>query len=351
MHYLLAVDASGNVVLVDVDKGVRMPIGRPLAHSQRSQVTCAVWSGAGQWTGWSVDSDAVDGVRELRFHDEGTDVTAVLAESTTAFYLCPSPCGRYLSHLSLGPLGLELAVTDVRSLELRLIERGQPMFWSWSPDGERLAVHVANRVLIADSSGQVVRSLSDEAGSFTTPWWLPGGSVAFVVKDRIVGGGLDGTVAALVSGETAGRFSISPDGQRLAHLEVTEAGLRVVVVDLLTSMVQEVTTRPTAGFFWSPAGDRLAALVATSSHELAWLVFGGSEVVELPPFRPTPTWAGVVLPFFEQYAQSHQFWSVDGARLVVAAIDDAGESGALIQEVAAPHRSLWVPDIEIAWWA
>jgi TolB protein len=351
VHYLLAIDTSGNVVLVDVDQGVRMPIGRPLAPSQHSQVTCAVWSGAGQWTAWSVDSDAADGVRELRFHDEETDVAAVLAESTTAFYLCSSPCGRYLSHLSLGPLGLELGVTDVRSGELWVIERGQPLFWSWSPDGEKLAVHVENRVLIADSSGQVVRSLSDDAGPFTTPWWLPGGSIAFAVEDRIVGGGLDGTMSALVAGHTAGRFSLCPDGRRLAHVEVTGAGLRLVVVDLLTGMVQEVTSRPTAGFFWSPAGDRLAVLVVTSSRQLAWLVFGGSEVVELPPFRPTRTWAGVVLPFFEQYAQSHQFWSVDGTRLVAPAIDDAGESGALVQEVAAPHRLLWLPDIEMAWWA
>ena len=109
MRYLLVINAAGNVMLADVDNDIRMPIGAPLTADQRSRVSTAVWSAQGQWTAWSVDSADLDGIREVRMHDEESDQAGTLVQSVSAFYMCPSPCGRWLSHLSPGPLGLELA--------------------------------------------------------------------------------------------------------------------------------------------------------------------------------------------------------------------------------------------------
>ena len=350
MRYLLLINTAGNVILGEIDNGVRMPIGEPLTPSHRSRVSSAVWSPEGEWTAWSIDSDSPDGLHELRLHDEETDTATVLAESVSAFYMCPSPDGRWLSHLSPGPLGLELALSAILTDELIVVERGQPLFWSWSPDSTELAVHVENRVLISGLDGRPPHVLSEEAGSFIAPWWLPGGSVAFSVADTIVCGGIDGSTTTLIAQGASGRFSPDPEGRRIAHVELVEDGTRLVVVDLLTGDSEVVTTNPIGGFFWSPDGVLLAYLVPGGAGEIRWIVFDGSSTVELPPFRPTKAWVGTVLPFFEQYAQSHAHWSSDGRLLVAPAVDEDGLSGALVQDVDAPFQSHWMPDAELVWW-
>ena len=260
--------------------------------------------------------------------------------------MCPSPCGRWLSHLSLGPLGLELAVSNVTTGEIHIVERGQPLFWSWSPDATQLAVHVENRVLISDSAGRSTRVLTDDAGPFVTPWWLPGGSVVYAVGDRIVAAGPDDAVTTLVARGSSGRFSLDPEGQRLAYIASTGSDGTLVVLDLLSLAPTEVTSAPVVAFFWSPDGRRLAALTATGDGLVQWLIVDGSDTLRLPPFRPTRSWAGSVLSFFEQYAQSHNVWSSDATALVASAIDDEGHSGALVHTIDSPDNTQWIPDAE-----
>jgi hypothetical protein len=111
-----------------------------------------------------------------------------------------------------------------------------------------------------------------------------------------------------------------------------------------------VSGSPIAGFFWSPDASMLATLVAAGDLEVQWIVFDGAETWSLPPFRPSPTWARSVLPFFEQYAQSHSHWSGDSTRLVAPAVDD-GAPVALVQGVHPPHEVTSLPDAELVWWA
>ena len=88
----MVINTAGNVILADVDKDIRMPIGAPLPPGGQSQVSTAVWSPTGQWTAWSVDSAQAGGIREVRLHDEASDEAGVLVEEVSAFCLCPSPC-------------------------------------------------------------------------------------------------------------------------------------------------------------------------------------------------------------------------------------------------------------------
>jgi hypothetical protein len=349
VRYLQLIDSSGNLQLVDIDTEVRMAIGEPLDPEGDANVIAGTWSFEGQWTAWSIDSPDMDGARQIRLHDEHTDSAAVLAEAVTAFYMCPSPDGRFLSHLSPGPLGLELAVTEIVSGDTRIIERGQPMFWSWSPDATQLAVHVGSRVLIAGIDGSQPHPLSLDADPFITPCWLPGGSVAYAAAGGIVSSGLDTSVTTLIE-RTSGRFSIDPDGRRLAHLTVVDNRAALVVHDLLTGETSEITSEPVGAFFWSTQG-QLAALVAAAADHVRWLVADGAEVVALPPFRPGAMWSQTVLSFFEQYAQSHACWSPDGKHLVAPAVDEQGHAGAWVHEVARPHQAQWVPDGVMVWWA
>ncbi len=364
MRYLLLVSSSGQIVLGDVDSGAQVPVGDSPHHAETAQTNAAstaVWSAEGQWTAWSTDPADPDDSGHIELHDEATDATRRIAESVSAFYLCPSPCGRYLSHLSPGPLGLELGVTDIRTGELHVIERGQPLYWSWSPDSARIAVHVGHRVLVAGRDGSSAVELTDEAGAFTAPWWITSGTVAFVDGDRIVSRSVSsasattdpeaGPRATLVDDAGSGRFALDPDGRRLAVVVADLDQPALVILDLLTCSRTIVPVHHVVAFFWSPDGRFLAALAVASADELQWVVFDGDEIQRLAPFRPTRAWVGSVLPFFEQYAQSHAFWSADSQYLVACALAPDGSPFALVQSATSPYTNEQLPDSQLAWWA
>src|SRR4051812_17561332 len=234
MRRLLLVDPGGRVALGDVDSQAIRHLGddhESAATGPRGHVRSTVWSPAGQWAAYALDSEELDGPREVRVHEVGPHSDRVLATALTAFYLCPSPCGRYLSHLSPGPLGLELAVSEIATGELRVIERGQPLFWSWSPDSSEIAVHVANRALVAPTDGGPSRLLTEDAGSFLAPWWLPDGSVAIVTGDQIVAHAPDGAITALAAPVAGGRFALDPAGRRLAFVDLVHDIACLIALD------------------------------------------------------------------------------------------------------------------------
>ncbi len=348
MRSLLMIDTFGNLMLGDLDSGVRIPVGEPLDPASGARTVTGVFSPAGQWTAWSVDDGGLGGLHQLRLHDEETDTWRVLHDGATAFYLSPSPCGQLLSHLSPGPLGLELAVTDVRSDELLILERGQPLFWSWSPDSAHVAVHVEGRVrtIRVDNGGVTV--ISHEGGSFAAPVWLPGGAVAYVEDHQFRSHQPDGTIVTLIESGVAGPFAVDADGRRVALVDQHRG---VVIHDLLTGEETVVTPEASAAFFWSPTGSHLAVLIGVSSSEVQWLVHDGAESRALPPFRPGRMWLTTVMPFFGQYCHSHPVWSSDGKQLVASGLDVDGRTSALVQSVEPPHTSEWLPDVDLAWWA
>ncbi|MDH5292018.1 MAG: hypothetical protein OEY41_18645, partial [Acidimicrobiia bacterium] len=106
MRRLLLVEPDGRATLCDPDSGVRTTLDAPEratgeAGTGRSVVRTAAWSAPGGWAACALDAVELDGTRELRLHHRADPgATEVLASELTAFYLCPSPCGRFLAHLS-----------------------------------------------------------------------------------------------------------------------------------------------------------------------------------------------------------------------------------------------------------
>jgi len=371
MRHVLMVDTAGRVVLGALDAAVRVEVGEgPLSATSdagvgsrlSTVVETAVWSPRGQWTAWSVGPgaseravDPLGSQHEVRIHHEGANSTDVLVSVIDAFYLSPSPCGRYLSHLSQGPFGLELGCSDVHSGDLTIIERGQPLFWSWAPDSSRLAVHVGERVLLVPvTGGAEPEVITEAAGGFVTPRWRTDGSVLYAEVDgRIMSWGSDGTAMAVTDRPTVGRFAIDPSDRWLTTVEVPGLGeeVAVVVTDLATGERTTVCDGAVAGFFWSPDGRRLAVLASTSGGEVRWLVHDGDRTVALEPFLPSALWVRKVLPFFEQYDQSHSVWSADSTLLVAPGLDDRGENRAIVQSPEDPSLTSHLPDAVLAWWA
>lgn len=351
MRRLLLIDPGGRAVLHHLDSGERNQLDISDSGGVLASARTATWSTAGQWAAFAVDTPDLDGVHEVRLRDAATGEVRVTAAELTAFYLCPSPCGRYLSHLSPGPLGLELGVSNVETGELTIIERGQPLFWSWAPDSLRIAVHVQNRVHVVSLDGGEHRVLTESAGSFVAPWWSADRSIVIVADDQIVSHGPDGVATALVTTPGPGRFALDPNGRRLAFVDLLDGLPALVVLDLLTRDRDVVAAERTAGFFWSPEGRRLAALVIAGPAQVQWLVWDGVAVVRLAPFRPGTGWVRGVLPFFEQYSQSHTVWSGDGTQLVAPALDADGSTEAVVQSVDGSTSTERVPGAHLAWWA
>lgn len=364
LRRLLVMDPAGAVALDNLDGNERRLLSsRPPKQpgAALAEIRTAVWSPAGQWAALAIDSEDVDGPKQLRLYRTGTDQPSVLAEGVTAFYLCPSPCGRFLSHLSPGPLGLELAVSDIESGELRIIERGQPLYWAWRADSSELAVHVQDRVLriALDAAGQRtgtgVTQLTDQAGAFLAPWWTPQGSVIIAEGDQLVAYHQDGSRTVVVSADI-GRFNVDRQGRRVALIEPIEGLACVVVMDLISGERDIVTAERAAAMLWSPDGGSLAVLVLADPRRLQWLIFnpdGGQagQVERLEPFRPGVAWMRQVVPFFEQYAHSHATWSPDSTELVAPALDADGSTEAVIQRARPPFTTQHLPGVALAWWA
>jgi TolB protein len=354
MGRLLVVDPDDRAVLADLDSGARVLLGVEPSlppGSGRIPMKTVVWSRAGQWAACAVDSGEVDGIQEVRIYEGGPKDMRVVAPAVAAFYLNPSPCGRYLSHLSPGPLGLELAVSDIASGELRVLERGQPLFWSWSPDASRIAVHVGDRATVISLDADTAELLTETAGPFQAPWWMPDGSIVFVADDQIVSQGPGRSVSPIADVPHVGRFAVDPDGRRLAFVDIVDDNASLVVLDLLTGQREVVSVEPVAAFFWSPEGRHLAALGLAGPGLLQWIVSDGREIVRLAPFRPGTRWLREVLPFFEQYAQSHAVWSADGTQLVAPAVAGDGSPEAVIQSIDEAAADQRVPGARLAWWA
>jgi TolB protein len=272
----------------------------------------------------------------------GQGSASILLESSVLapIYLYWSPDSRHLTALLQRGQQLELHLLDASGAEPgRLLVAGQPLYWSWAPDGKTVAVHVGGDartndaawigLLSADPPDAREERFAEAPGGFRAPAWAPsGGKLAFVG----LAGGLSmlsvrdaaGQVTRVASNPTEIAFSWSPADDWLAFASLSPGppplyqGLELIRPD--GSERHRLTQDQLVAFYWAPDGKRLALLgVDTASRSLAWstIQVDGKGQHALATFLPSRDFA-FQLPFFDQYAQSTNVWSPDGRKLVYA---------------------------------
>ncbi|MEO5680950.1 MAG: hypothetical protein ABIS47_14930 [Acidimicrobiales bacterium] len=321
----------------------------------------ASWSPGGRRLAWGrVESRSRDLPRAslVTADPDGGDQVAT-ALPTMPFYVWWRPDGRAVACLANGPQGIDLVLAEPGG-RARVVLRGGPLFFSWSPDGRRLVAHVDDDRLVV-VAGQPGSEAGPEhelapAEGFTAPAWVEQGIVADVT------GGDGRRLLALLDPETgrvrrplarhdgrarvvavAGRRialcvgPLDPGRDRSVLVEEGEAiPEALTVVDLVSGSLDVVLASPPVLAEWSPDGRRLLVLVAERGGlgvpVMRWLVWEGSEPRPVgEPFTPTAWWARTELAFPEQLAQSRRLWSPDSRSITYAAHRPDGRDVVIVQ--------------------
>ena len=270
------------------------------------------------------------------------------------------------------------------------VDRGQPYYWDWSEQGERLFAHVggsasanpagARLSLLSMDSGNVA-DLSLEPAAFRAPDVRPGiggvavaaesdeGSAILLLEET---GELD---RVLVDLDRTVAFSWSPAGDRLAYVEGSGAdphafGELTLLEVLEDGGVNRLDTGlgPVVAFFWSPRSDQLAAFVVEAVEprrdQLASFRSQTNEIIlrlmlvdagtgtwdELARIQPTADWLSVVA-YHDQYQRSSTIWSPAGDRLVYSSDRIGGEAGIYVIAAQPGAESRLIARGNLAFWS
>jgi TolB protein len=314
------------------------------------------------FAGYHAESGRLVSTAVLSAQSDQTEALALLESTELApIYLYWSPDNRHLTVLFQREAGLELHLLDSAGTEpARRLITGQPLYWSWAPDGRVLAVHVGGDAQSSDDAWVGLlhvgendareERFSDAPGGFRAPAWAPAGNGLAYVG---LGGGLSvlsvrdaaGNVNRLATSPTDIAFNWSPGGEWVAFSAQVVGtplyqGLEVARPD--GKERHRLVEEPLAGFFWAPDGNRLAVLgIDMASRQLVWstVQVDGQGRRTLDSFVPSSDFA-FQLPFFDQFAQSTSVWSPDGRKLVYAT-----EGGSARQNGSVAGERVMVLDV------
>ena len=251
-------------------------------------------------------------------------------------------------------------VADCKHRSVERLDSGQPYFFAWSPDSDRLLVHAENRRLYYLGLDGSRTDVDRQPGSFSAPQWLETSQLYPIVENEEPtlaifddNGDLRRRIATV---PVAVAFGFSADGDRVAYIPVGDGATTFVVGPLLVETDGEVTevAEEAAAFFWSPVGDGLLYLTDASTAEssaVRWNLWDGEQTTPFEPFVPTGTFLQAYLPFFGQYANSLTFLSPDGTSFTFTGTIEGRGEGVWVQEVAGESPARLVAEGVFSTWS
>jgi len=246
---------------------------------------------------------------------------------TPPFYYSWSPQGDRVAYLGNSPEGqsVALGLVEVAEGTASLVDGGNPYYFDWQPDGSRLVIHVAGRVLAFLAFDGTRTDIPVETGMFQAPAFLPDGRLLVITAGppqslSIVD--VSGNPTELAPVEGVGMFAPNSSGDRVAYIDSPPGtGLgELRVLDIAGGEPTVVDQAQVVGFAWDPTGTKLLYFtIDVEAAELVPSVWDGTEVVRYPGFEPSATFITEYLPFWDQYSRSLSFWSPAGDAFVVPA--------------------------------
>jgi TolB protein len=260
-------------------------------------------------------------------------------------------------------------------VENERIGSGWPFYYSWSSDGRSLIWHTGevqpdNQALLTHYDVITAQSeaLPLTPGHFMAPAWSPADAswVGVTADDgtnqlQYFNEGEVKTIATDSGNNIA--FTWSPNGRQLAYFIRTYASDpfygAIHLYDLDTGenrRVTDVGLRYLA-FFWSPDGSKLGYLtwVPIGNDEfMQWRVYDFPTDVDVGfnLFHPAPLMRFAVASF-NQYAQSHRYWSGDGRYLVYTNRDGGNRDRVWVIDTwnKEDKEPIFVDEGSIAYWS
>lgn len=350
---LLVLGTDGNLFTVNPDGTARLSLTTDASRTR--SYAQATWSPSGAKIGWTmVEQKGAELTSTLlTSRPDGSERTATDTRFAP-FYLYWSPDDSQLAYLSnwLNDKGQTIALHTVDLAngdnEPMLIETGQPLYFSWSPDSKQMLTHVANeRAALVTLASGAVKVLSEAAANFAAPQWSTTEERLLFVTD------ID-SVPQLVLTDTAGdnpqlvtnlsrddtvSFSMNPQGTQLAYVETSEqigfsAFGPLFVYNLSKAQFSQLSDGPVLAFAWSPNGEALFFLTAEAEGNRIWLrvnIWDGDKVQRYERFAPSPILLREYLPFADQYTQSMRFWAPDSSAVVYTGAGEDGQRGVWMQ--------------------
>ena len=277
------------------------------------------------------------------------------------FYLYWSPDNSQISFLSNSQRGIALRVAPANGgAEAEIRGIGTPFYWNWLDDNAQMLVHTGTtgkdaRLGLLQADGQLEDITSP--GAFQAPGISANGRYWAYAED--VGDGNSWLVITdTENGEqwterhpAVAALSWSPAADQLAFI----TGLQdkrsfwgpLRLLDTETGEVSLLSDNVVLAFFWSPNGRYLATIntgdinrdfgvnIANKSkfgratqaksanpfhpHQfnLAIIDLQTGEETQIMSFFPTGIFISQFLPFFDQYALSHNIWSPNSDAIVL----------------------------------
>ncbi len=356
-------DGSDPVVLAGDDDG--------LVASQPS------WSPDGSQLAWAETDGRSASVEVALARAQRVSSTRF---DTLPFYLGWNDAGSRIAYLrnAESGVGFEAGVVDGDTYVVSAA--GAPLYLSWRPGADELAIHRNNAsVGVVDATTGVADLVVPDdrpglatTGQFATPIWVNEDTLGLVQDGVLVLVDVEnGDKRVLLDIGEVTRLVLSPDRTKLAYLTVVngtqtvvwprqgdpsttlppetlppetlppetlpggdlEVGIRLRVFDFVTGRDELVTDDPVLAFEWSPDGTFLSWLGEVGAGLAQWHVWTrAGEFTTLAPYRPSTLDAAAYLPFFDQYAQSQHRWDPDGTAMAFAGTI-GGETGIWVQLV------------------
>lgn len=332
------------------------------------------WAPDGSRVAWVAVDEATGQVSLAADRFDRSDFRSIDIDEVP-FYLYWDPSAARIAHLSASTGGFDLGIAELLGEDgptNRRIDRGQPYFMSWGPDGDELLVHASGFRLDRIDLGSATIIVDEFPARFGAATWLADDSLLFadIEEDEqfLVSTGDAGQGRRpLVTYSGVLRFSVSNEGNRIVMQAVpadeddpvVTASTEPAPVDddaMLVAMQIEPTPTPTPEYddsldaidlietgipylmgtfggepfplsenpalalFPSPDGQSVAWLEAERGIQGAVTLHfdtNGLRTV-LPPFIPSAETLTAYFPFFDQYSQSHDFWSPSSNLFVYA---------------------------------